>query len=345
MINSFKVLSFGELLLRLSAPGNSKLFQKDSFDISFCGAEANVAVSLAEFGIDSSFVTRIVDSDVGRAAVRSLNYFGVDTSNVIYGDGRMGLYYLEKGVSQRPSNIIYDRENSSIAKSKVEDYDWEKILDGVDWFHWTGINPALSERMPLICESACKEAKNRGITVSCDLNYRSKLWTPEEARAIFPSLMRYVDICICNEEDADNTLGIKPSDTDVETGKLSRKGYEEVAKQIVSRFGCRYVATTLRKSYSASRNGWSSILYDSTNEKSFYSKEYDIQIVDRVGSGDSFAAGLIYAMGQKMECQEVVEFATAASCLKHTIEGDYNRVTVSDVEKLLRSGGNGRVCR
>lgn len=340
-----RVITFGEILLRLAAPGYTKLFQKDSLDATFCGGEANVAVSLSIFGLDSGFVTKLPDNDVGHAAVNSMRYFGVDTCDVVYGDGRMGLYYLEKGASQRPSKVIYDRAYSAIALAKQDDFDWDRIFEGADWFHWTGINPALSDELAVICEDACKAAKAKGLTISCDLNYRGKLWSPEKAQSVMKPLMKYVDVCICNEEDAEKVLGLKAPDTDVESGELSKAGYVHTAEMIYSYYGCKFIATTLRKSYSASRNGWSAMLYDAEALESYFSTEYDIQIIDRVGGGDSFAAGLIYAMTQKMECQEVIEFATAASCLKHTIEGDYNRTTVADVKAILKSGGNGRVQR
>lgn len=340
-----KVITFGEILLRLAAPGYTKLFQKDNLESTFCGGEANVAVSLAILGLDSAYVTKVPASDVGHAAINSLQYFGVDTSNVVYGDGRLGLYYLEKGASQRPSKVIYDRAYSAMALAKREDFDWNKILDGADWFHWSGINPALGGELPKICEDACKAAKEKRLTISCDLNYRGKLWSPEKAQKIMEPLMKYVDVCICNEEDADKVLGIKVHDTDVENCELSQAGYVHTAKLIYSYYGCKFIATTLRKSYSASKNGWSAMLYDAESLESFFSREYDIQIIDRVGGGDSFAAGLIYSMTQKMGCQDAIDFATAASCLKQTIEGDFNRTSVSDVQTLLKSGGNGRVQR
>ncbi len=340
-----KVITFGEILLRLAAPGYTKLFQKDNLESTFCGGEANVAVSLAMLDLNSAYVTKVPESDVGHAAVNSLRYFGVDTRNVVYGDGRLGLYYLEKGASQRPSKVIYDRAYSSIALAKREDFDWEKIFQGADWFHWTGINPALGGELPEICADACKTARKKGLTISCDLNYRGKLWSLEKAQEIMKPLMKYVDVCICNEEDAEKMLGIRAQDTNVESAELSRAGYVHTAEIIHSYYGCKFVATTLRKSFSASRNGWSAMLYDAEMLESYFSREYDIQIVDRVGGGDSFAAGLIYAMTQKMGCKEAIEFATAASCLKHTIEGDFNRTSVTDVQALLKSGGNGRVQR
>lgn len=340
-----KVVTFGELLLRLAAPGYTRLFQKDSFDATFCGGEANVAVSLANFGIESSFVTKLPNNDVGIAAARSLNYFGVDTSDIVYGDGRMGLYYLEKGASQRPSKVIYDRAYSSIALANREEFNWDLIFDGARWFHWTGINPTLSDELADICLIACQKAREKGIMISCDLNYRAKLWNPEKAQSVMMKLMPYVDVCICNEEDAEKVLGIKSENTDVASGNLDLTGYINTAKKICSLYSCRYIATTLRKSYSASRNGWKAMLYDATDQKSYVSTEYDIQIVDRVGGGDSFGAGLIYALISDYNAQDALEFATAASCLKQTIEGDFNRVTISDVLLLTATGGNGRVIR
>lgn len=340
-----KVITFGEMLLRLAAPGYTKLFQKNSLESTFCGGEANVAVSLSIFGLNSSFVTKLPNNDVGQAAINSMRYFGVDTSKVVYGDGRMGLYYLEKGASQRPSKVIYDRAYSALALANKKDFDWDKIFEGADWFHWTGINPSLSEELAVICKDACEIAKNKGLTISCDLNYRGKLWSSEKAQSVMKPLMKYVDVCICNEEDAEKVLGIKAPNTDVESGELNKAGYVHTAEMIYSYYGCKYIATTLRKSYSASRNGWSAMLYNAEALESYFSTEYDIQIVDRVGGGDSFAAGLIYAMSQKQSCQDVIDFATAASCLKQTMEGDYNRTTASDVYALLKSGGHGRVQR
>ena len=340
-----RVVTFGELLLRLASPGYTKLFQKDSFDATFCGGEANVAVSLSVFGVDSVFVTKLPKSDVGYAAAHSLDYFKVDTSKIIYSDGRLGLYYLEKGASQRPSKVIYDRAYSTISLANREEFDWDDIFDGADWFHWTGINPALSDELALICEDACKIARKHGITISCDLNYRSKLWTSESAQHVMKPLMKYVDVCICNEEDAEQVLGIKSIGTNIENGKLNNTGYVQAANMIYKYYGCKYVATTLRKSYSASRNGWQAMLYDAESLESYFSCEYDIQVVDRVGGGDSFCAGLIYALGTDMECQDAIDFAAAASCLKQTLEGDFNRTTVRDVQNLLKNGGNGRVQR
>ena len=337
-----KVLSFGEILLRLASPGYTKLFQKDSLDATFCGGEANVAVSLANFGVQSEFLTVLPDNDVGHASLNALKYFGVDTSKTFFKNGRMGLYYLEKGASQRPSKVIYDRAFSSIALVEPADFDWDVLFDGVNWFHWTGINPALSDNMAQICEQACKKAKEKGITISCDLNFRKNLWSSEKAQKVMSNLVQYVDVCIANEEDADKVLGIKAPNNNVESGKLNKRGYEYVAKEICERFGCKKVAITLRESINASRNGWSGMIYNATGIAN-YSTHYDIDIVDRVGGGDSFTGAMIYSLITDKDDKDAIEFAVAASCLKHSIEGDFNRVTVSDVENLIKNGGNGRV--
>ena len=339
-----KVLSFGEILLRLASPGYTKLFQKDSLDATFCGGEANVAVSLANFGVESEFLTVVPDNDVGHASLNSLQYFGVDTSKSFFKNGRMGLYYLEKGASQRPSKVIYDRTFSSIALVEPVDFDWDKLFDGVTWFHWTGINPALSNNMVQICEQACKKAREKGIMISCDLNFRKNLWSSEMAQKVMSNLVQYVDVCIANEEDADKVLGIKVSDNNVESGKLNKRGYEYVAKEICERFGCKKVAITLRESINASYNGWSGMIYDAAGIAN-YSTHYDIDIVDRVGGGDSFTGAMIYSLISGKNDKDAIEFAVAASCLKHSIEGDFNRVTVIDVENLIKNGGNGRVQR
>lgn len=340
-----RVLTFGELLLRLAAPGYTKLLQKDILEATFCGGEANVAVSLANFGIDTLFLTKLPENDISKAAVRSLKYFGVDTSKIIYGDGRMGLYYLEKGASQRPSKVIYDRAYSALALAKREDFDWNAIFDGIDWFHWTGINPALSDNVAEICMDACVRAKAKGIIISCDLNYRANLWDSNKAQSVMKKLLSYVDVCVANEEDAEKVLGIKAPNTDVNKADLNCKGYEDVAREICTKYNCKVAAFTFRESYSASRNGWSAMLFDSEEDRGYFSKKYDIQIIDRVGGGDSFTAALIYGLLVKKNNQDTVEFAAAASCLKQTMEGDFNRATVDDVDKLLKDGGCGRVMR
>jgi 2-dehydro-3-deoxygluconokinase len=264
---------------------------------------------------------------------------------VIKGGERLGLYYLEKGASQRPSKVLYDRAFSAIANSNTEEFDWDRIFDGIEWFHFSGINPALSENMSDISLEACKAAKKRGVTVSCDINYRSKLWTKDQAKETMSGLMEYVDVCIGNEEDADNVFGIKADNTDVISGSVDHKSYEEVAKKISDQFGCKYVAITLRTSLSASSNKWAGMLYASNEDEYALSKEYTIDIVDRVGSGDSFAAGIIYSLLNKATAQDSVEFAVAASCLKHTQEGDFNRVSVDNVKALVNGDSSGRVKR
>lgn len=337
-----KVLTFGELLLRLSAPGYERLFQSDVLKASFCGGEANVAVSLSNFGIESRFVTKLPDSDVGLAAARSLRYFNVNTDGIVFGKGRMGLYYLEKGASQRPSKIIYDRSGSAISLASVNEFDWDRLFEDIDLFHWTGITPALSKNCFEILLLACKKAKEKGIKVSCDLNFRKKLWTPMEAQKAMKRLLPYVDICIGNEEDAQLSLGINAHST-VEKACIDVDDYERIAKEIVKEFGCGHVAFTLRESFSASRNGWSGILYH--DDRVYVSKKYDIQLVDRVGGGDSFSAGLLYGLLSEMNPQDCIDFAVAASCIKQTMEGDFNRCSAEDVLSLMNSTGNGRIQR
>lgn len=340
-----KVLTFGELMLRLSSPGYSRLFQRDRLETLFCGSEANVAVSLAQFDIDSIYVTKLPKNDVGIAAARSLAYYGVDTSSIIFGDGRMGIYYLESGASQRPSKVIYDRAYSAISLADPSEFDWEALFEGVDWFHWSGITPALSQNATDFTLDAARAAHTKGITISCDLNYRAKLWSPEEAQKTISQLMPFVDICMANEEDAGKMLGIVAEGSDFEKGVVSAASYRTVAHQISERYGCSYVGVTLRESHSASHNGWSGLLYHATTGEVCQSRKYDINVVDRVGAGDSFTAGLIYSLGQGSSAQESVEFATAASCLKHSIEGDFNRVSVEEVESLVAGDTSGRVKR
>lgn len=340
------VVTFGELLLRLSSPNYTRLLQNNCFETSFCGAEANVAVSLSNYGIDTEFVTVLPDNDIGASAKRELIKFGVGVNKTRLKEGRMGLYYLEKGASQRPSKVIYDRSYSAFANSANCDYDWDNVFSNATWFHFSGITPALSDSLANICLHACQTAKDKGITISCDLNYRAKLWNKEKARLVMSELMHYVDVCFANEEDAEMCLGIKANNTDIETGQINVSGYKNVSKQICFQYGCKYVAFSLRKSYSASYNGWSVMLYDSEFDNSYISKDYDIQIIDRVGSGDSFTAGIIYGMLKHINSfQYIVDFAAAASCLKHSIEGDFNRVTVDEVNRLISDGGNGRVQR
>ncbi len=339
-----KAVTFGELMLRLAPEGYLRFVQADKFTVTFGGGEANVAVSLANYGIDAAFVSKLPNNDIGQAAVNSLRRFGVDTDKIVRGGDRIGIYFLEKGASQRPSKVIYDRAASAIALAKREDFDWDKIFEGVNWFHFTGITPALSDGAAEITMDALKAAKKKGITVSCDLNYRKKLWSKAKAKEVMTSLMPYVDVLIANEEDSADVFGIKADDTDISKGALNKEGYKSVAKKLVDAFGFKYVAITLRGSISANDNKWSAMLYDGKDY--FFSKEYMIHIVDRVGGGDSFGGGLIYGMMNfKEDSQKVIEFAVGASCLKHSIEGDYNMVTVDEVLKLIEGDGSGRVQR
>lgn len=338
-----KIVTFGEIMLRLAPEGYHRFIQADTFGATYGGGEANVAVSLANYGMDASFVTKLPKHEIGQAAINSLRQFGVDTQKIVRGGSRVGIYFLEKGASQRASKVIYDRAYSSIATASQSDFDWDSILDGVQWFHFTGITPALGENVAAICLDACKAAKAKGITVSCDLNYRKNLWSREKAGQVMAELMGYVDLCIANEGDAGDVFGIWADNSDVTGGKLSRDGYKSVAKKLVERFGFKKVAITLRSSISANDNDWAAMLYDGKDY--CFSKSYSIHIVDRVGGGDSFGAGLIYSLLKGSEPQEAVEFAVAASCLKHTIEGDFNQVSVDEVEKLMGGDGTGRVQR
>jgi len=338
-----RVVTFGEIMLRLAPDGYYRFFQNDVMQATFGGGEANVAVSLANFGLDSSYVTKLPAHAIGQAAVNSLRYFGVDTSDIVRGGDRVGIYFLEKGASQRGSVCIYDRAHSAIAEAKSGDFDWKKIFAGADWFHFTGITPALGKNVADLCLEACKAAKEAGVKISCDLNYRGKLWTRAQARETMSELCKYVDVCISNEEDAKDVFGIEAEGTDIYGGKLNHDGYRSVAKQLADRFGFEKVAITLRSSISASDNDWAGMLYDGT--ECYFSKSYHLHIVDRVGGGDSFGAGLIYSLLTEKEPQQAIEFAVAASALKHSVEGDYNRVSVSEVEKLAGGDGSGRVQR
>lgn len=338
-----KVVTFGELMLRLAPEGYYRLFQNDRMSATFGGGEANVAVSLANFGIESCFVSKLPINAVGQAGVNSLRYFGVDTSAIVRGGERTGIYFVEKGASQRGSVCIYDRAGSALSLASTSDFDWTKILDGADWFHFTGITPALGDNVAKICEGACKTAKDLGVKISCDLNYRGKLWSREKARAVMSELCKYVDVCIANEEDAKDVFGIEADATDIYGGKLNHQGYKTVATQLAEQFGFEKVAITLRGSVSASDNDWSAMLYDGNDF--YFSKQLRLHIVDRVGGGDSFGAGLIYSLISGKTSSEAIEFAVAASALKHSIEGDYNRVTVAEVERLVGGDGSGRVQR
>lgn len=338
-----RVITFGEIMLRLAPEGYYRFVQANSFGATYGGGEANVAVSLANFGIDTAFVTKLPTHEIGQAAVNELRKFGVDTSRIVRGGNRIGIYFLEKGASQRPSKVIYDRAHSAIAEASPEDFDWNEIFQNANWFHFTGITPALNDTLAAICLEACKKAKELGLTVSCDLNYRNKLWSREKAGQVMSELCKYVDVCIANEEDAADVFGIRAANTDVTKGAVSHEGYKDVAKQLAGRFGFSKVAITLRESLSASDNNWAAMLYDGT--EFYFSKKYAVHIVDRVGGGDSFGGGLIYACLNQYDPQSAVEFAAAASCLKHSVEGDMNMVSVSEVQKLAGGDGSGRVQR
>ena len=338
-----RVITFGEIMLRLAPEGYYRFVQANSFGATYGGGEANVAVSLANFGIDTAFVTKLPAHEIGQAAVNELRKFGVDTSRIVRGGNRIGIYFPEKGASQRPSKVIYDRAHSAIAEASPEDFDWNEIFQNADWFHFTGITPALNDTLAAICLDACKKAKELGLTVSCDLNYRNKLWSREKAGQVMSELCKYVDVCIANEEDAADVFGIRAANTDVTKGAVSHEGYKDVAKQLAGRFGFSKVAITLRESLSASDNNWAAMLYDGT--EFYFSKKYAVHIVDRVGGGDSFGGGLIYACLNQYDPQSTIEFAAAASCLKHSVEGDMNMVSVSEVQKLAGGDGSGRVQR
>ncbi|MBQ5954242.1 MAG: sugar kinase [Lachnospiraceae bacterium] len=338
-----KLVCFGEIMGRFSPPGYLKTIQTNSFQLSFAGGEANVAVSVANYGGQVKFVTKLPDNDLSRRCLRILRGYCVDTDDIILGGERMGIYFVEKGASQRPSKIIYDRKYSSISQANPSEFDWDKIFEGAGWFHFTGITPALSENMVNACRDALKTAKKKGITVSCDLNYRKNLWSSQRAGEVMSELMTYVDVCIANEEDAEKVFGIRASNTDVTTGTLNEDGYREVADQLIQRFGVKKVAITLRGSISASDNMWSGIIYDGTHF--YHSKEYKIHLVDRVGGGDSFGGGLIYALMRGDDDKKAIEFAVAASCLKQATEFDFSESSVADVELLMNGDASGRVRR
>lgn len=338
-----KVVTFGEVMLRLSTPGYLRFSQARQFDATFGGGEANVAVSLANYGVDTSFVTRLPQNDIAAMCVAELRGLGVGVDDIVYGGDRVGIYYLETGAVARGSKVVYDRANSAISEIKPGMVDWRKVLQGADWFHWTGITPALSQGAADACLEAIKAANEMGVKVSCDLNYRKKLWTTEKAQSIMTPLMEYVDVCITNEEDAEKCLGFKP-DSDVEAGNTDASGYHAIFTQMMEKFGFTLMASTLRESYSASDNGWKALIYDG-NE--FYeSKHYRITpIVDRVGGGDSFSGGLIHGMLKFKDPKKALEFAVAASALKHEIYGDYNLVSEEEALALAEGNANGRVQR
>ena len=338
-----RIITFGEIMMRLNPEGYRRFVQADRFEASYAGGEANVAVSLSQLGMDAAFVSKVPAHEIGQCAINALRRYGVDTRSVLRGGERLGVYFVEKGASQRASKVIYDRAGSAIARAAASEFDWDAIFSGADWFHWTGITPALGGELPEICLQACRAAKAHGLTVSCDLNFRKKLWTSEQANAVMSKLLPYVDVCIANEEDAKDVFGICAENTDVTAGKLEQAGYRSVAAQLCARFGCGTVAITLRGSRSASDNDWSAMLY--TGGEAFFSPTYHMHIVDRVGGGDSFGGALIYALLKDYEPQAAINYAVAASCLKHSIEQDFNLISDAEAASLAAGNTTGRVQR
>ncbi len=338
-----RVITFGEIMMRLNPEGYLRFVQADREAARSAGGQANGAEALANDGETAAYGSTVPAHEIGQAAVNELRRYGVDTSMMVRGGDRLGIYFAEKGASQRPSKVIYDRANSAIAKASRSDFDWDEILKGADWFHFTGITPALGGELPQICLDACKKAKELGVKVSCDLNYRKKLWTREEANRVMTQLMSYVDVCISNEEDASDVFGIVADNTDINTGKIDRDGYISVAAKLQERFGFEKVAITLRGSISASDNDWAGMLY--SDGKACFSHNYRVHIVDRVGGGDSFGGGLIYALLNGYDQQKTIDFAVAASCLKHSVEHDFNMCSVAEVESLAGGNASGRVQR
>ena len=339
-----KIITLGEIMLRLSPSGqNVRFVQADRFDVIYGGGEANVAVSCANYGHHACFVSKLPTHEIGQSAINALRRYGVDTQYVARGGNRVGIYYAETGAAMRRSKVIYDRAGSSISEARPTDFDFDTIMEGADWFHWSGITPALSDSAAEITRLACEAAKRHGVTVSVDLNFRKKLWTSEKAQQVMRPLMQYVDVCIGNEEDAQLCLGFKP-DADVEAGETGAEGYKGICEQMRSTFGFKYVVSTLRESVSASHNGWKAMIYDG---KAFYvSRRYDIlPIVDRVGGGDSFSGGLIHGLLTMPTQGQALEFAVAASALKHTINGDFNLVSADEVAALAGGSANGRIQR
>ncbi|MCD8205178.1 MAG: sugar kinase [Clostridia bacterium] len=341
-----KIVTLGEIMLRLSTPGSEKFIQADEFDINYGGGEANVAVSCANYGHKAEFVTALPDNEIGDCAIAALRKYGVETGHIARSGERVGIYYLETGVSMRPSKVIYDRAHSSITTASPDEFDWDAIFEGADWFHFSGITPAVSDAATALTEAALKAAKKHGVTVSCDLNYRKKLWSSDKAKKVMTGLMKYVDVCIGNEEDAELVLGFKPENTDVTSGELNLAGYEDIYKRMSETFGFKYCVSTLRVSHSASDNGWSACIYSSVDKTFYHSKEYTIHpIVDRVGGGDSFAGGFITGILDGKDYKAALEFGVAASAIKHTIPGDFNLASRKEVEDLAGGDASGRVKR
>lgn len=338
-----KAVTFGEIMLRLTPPNYMRLVQAEKLEVTYGGGEANVAVSLANFGVKSYFVSKLPENPLGQSAANQLRRFGVDIDHILWGGDRLGIYFSEIGASQRPSLVLYDRANSAISGIEPGELDWQSIFRDKHWFHFTGITPALGDSPTAVTLEAITYAKKMGLTVSCDLNYRGKLWSPQKANKVMSGLMKYVDILIGNEEDAEKVFGIKAAGADIIAGQLCDEGYYDVARKLCERFQLQKVAITLRESYSASDNGWSALLYD--GQVFYKSRQYKIHIIDRVGGGDAFCGGLIYALLAEYPLQKAVDFAVAASSLKQTIPGDFNHVSVGEVESLADGDGSGRVQR
>ncbi len=338
-----KIVTLGEIMLRLSTPDYKRFVQADSFDVTYGGGEANVAAALCNYGLQGTFVSKVPNNAIGQSAINHLRRFGVDTQFIARGGERLGIYFLETGASMRASQVIYDRAHASIADVEISEFDFDQIFEGADWFHTTGITPALSDKAAALTLAALKAAKSKGITTSMDLNFRKKLWSSEKAQKVMTELSYFVDVCIGNEEDAELSLGFKAGQTDVTKGELHLDGYKDVFKQMKAKFGFKFIASSLRESYSASDNGWSALVYD--GHDFYHTKSYKVRIVDRVGSGDSFASGLIYGLVTGMPMNEAAEFGVAASALKHTIPGDLNHATLSEVKDLMKGDGSGRVQR
>ncbi|MBO5328758.1 MAG: sugar kinase [Clostridia bacterium] len=341
-----KIVTMGEIMLRLSTPNNEKFIQADEFDVNYGGGEANVAVSCANYGHNAEFVTAVPNNEIGECAIAALRKYGVETKHIAKCGERLGIYFLETGSSMRPSKVVYDRAHSSITTATAADFDFDAIFEGADWFHFTGITPAVSDAAAVLTEEALKAAKKHGVTVSVDLNFRKKLWSSEKAQKVMTGLMKYVDVCIGNEEDAELVLGFKPGKTDVASGELELAGYKSIFEQMVAKFGFKYAISSLRVSRSASDNGWSACIYEAESKTFYHSKSYNIHpIVDRVGGGDSFAGGVICGFLDGKDFKTALEFGVAASALKHTIPGDFNLVSRKEVEALAGGDGSGRVQR
>ncbi len=338
------VVTFGEIMLRLATPRRERFTQAREFEVTYGGGECNVAVSLANFGIDSIFVTALPDNDIGQACLNYIRQWGVDTSHILRQGSRLGIYYLENGAAMRASKVIYDRAASSIAEIKPGDTDWENAFDGADWFHFTGITPAISESAAAACREAASIAASMGLTVSADMNYRKNLWSPAEAQSVMCPLMSYVDVVIGNEEDAEMSLGVAAEGVDVTSGEIDAAAYEPVVDRLVDEFGFEQVGITLRESQSADDNDWSAIYFD--GDKVLMGRKYPVRIVDRVGGGDAFSAGLIYGnLQDEWSSQQRLDFAVAASALAHTVHGDFNLVSVGEALSIAGGDVSGRVQR